>query len=67
MSDDDAHEVVVRDGDGEYCPKHIWKERRDSAYCVERGDNCLAKLRGTTITSVATLARHDQHKRGQHA
>ena len=44
MSDDDAFQVVVRDNDGQYCPKHVWKERRASAYCVERGDNCLSKL-----------------------
>lgn len=63
MSDDDAFQVVVRDGDGQYCSKTMWRARRASAYCTERGDNCLAQLRGTTITSVHSLARHDQHSR----
>ncbi len=72
MSDDDAHEVVVRDGDGQYCPKHVWREGRASAYRVEQDDNCLRKLRAgpkgkRIISPVETLARHDQHKKGRAA
>lgn len=67
MSDDDAHQVVVRDHDGEYCPKHVWKAERDSAYRVERKDNCLRRLVGRQITPTGTLARHDQHKKGRAA
>lgn len=26
MSDDDAFQVVERDGDGQYCPKDLWKD-----------------------------------------
>lgn len=63
MSDDDAHVVVVRDKDGEYCPKHVWKERRDSAYSKEQGHTCLAKLVGRQITTVSTLQTHKQHRR----
>lgn len=66
MSDDDAFQVVVRDGDGQYCSKTMWRARRASAYCTERGDSCLFKLggpKGSTITQVASLARHDQHSR----
>ena len=44
MSDYDAHQVVVRDGDGEYCPKHVLKERRAGEYCQSVGDNCLRKI-----------------------
>lgn len=63
MSDEDAFQVVDRDFDGEYCPKHVWKERRASDYCVREGDNCLAKLVGDRISETRTLARSDQHAR----
>lgn len=67
MSDEDAFQVVVRDHDGEYCPKHVWRAERDSAYRVERKDNCLRKLNGRTIVEASTLARHDQRKKGRAA
>lgn len=67
MSDEDAHQVVVRDGDGQYCPKHVWKEERASPYRVEREDACLRKLVGRKITPVATLQRNLQHKKGRAA
>jgi hypothetical protein len=66
-SDDDAHRVVVLEGDGEYCPKHVWKAERDSAYRVERGDNCLRKCVGARIVETDTLHRNMQHKRGRAA
>ena len=25
LTDADAHQIVVLDHDGEYCPKHVWK------------------------------------------
>lgn len=69
MSDADAFEVVVRDHDGEYCPKHVWKAERASAYRVERGDACLRKLVTNDVTvkpvisPTGTLQTHHQHKR----
>jgi hypothetical protein len=30
LSDDDAFQIVERDKDGEYCPKHVWKEFYDA-------------------------------------
>lgn len=63
MSDRDAFQVVDRDKDGQYCPKHVWKERRASAYEVERGGACLAKLVGNKITPTASLHFNAQHKR----
>lgn len=30
LSDDDAHQIVARDLDGEYCPKDVWKDFRDN-------------------------------------
>ena len=65
MSDDDAFQVVERDGDGEYCPKSVWKKERASPYRVERSDNCLRKLVGTTITATGTLSRQLQHSRNK--
>ncbi len=63
MSDDDAFRVVVIDGDGEYCPKHVWKKERASEYRTARGDNCLRRLIGERISETQTLQRHDQHSR----
>lgn len=65
MSDEDAFQIVDRDGDGQYCSKTMWRERRASDYCVKQGDSCLYKLVGTTITSTSTLARQDQRKRAR--
>jgi hypothetical protein len=65
MSDADAFQVVDRDKDGQYCPKHVWKERRDGAYSKENGLTCLAKLVGTRIMNVDTLQRNLQHRRGK--
>jgi hypothetical protein len=67
MSDADALQIVDRDHDGEYCSKFVWRMERDSAYRVERGDNCLRKLVGTAITPTASLQRNLQHKRRKHA
>jgi hypothetical protein len=59
MSDADAFEVVVRDRDGEYCPKHVWKS----------GDRHIARLvtdpKGHRVSEsgVTTLQTHHQHKR----
>jgi hypothetical protein len=63
MSDDDAFQIVVRDGDGEYCPKSEMKDEQASAYRVEHNDKCLRRLVGTTITPVETLSRQLQYKR----
>lgn len=69
MSDNDAFQVVVRDHDGEYCPKSVWKRERASDYRLENGvvskpeDNGLRRLVGHNITSCATLARNLQHSR----
>jgi len=60
MSDEDAFQIVDRDRDGQYCPKHVWKAHRAS---VKEGDNCLAKLVGNKIMPTRTLARSDQHAR----
>jgi hypothetical protein len=65
MSDADAFQVAVADGDGEFCPKSVWKKERASAYRTERGDNCLRKLVGSTITPVETLHRNLQFKRAK--
>lgn len=29
LSDEDARTLVVVDHDGEYCPKHVWKQFHD--------------------------------------
>jgi hypothetical protein len=29
LSDADAYQIVVRDHDGDYCPKHVWKQWYD--------------------------------------
>lgn len=63
MSDEDAFQIVDRDFDGEYCPKHVWREHRASDYRVKTGDNCLRKLVGSKISETSTLARSDQHAR----
>jgi hypothetical protein len=62
MSDEDAHEVVVRDNDGEYCPKSEWKKERTDA------DDRVAELRTgpkgrRVIADAETLQTHRQHKR----
>lgn len=63
MSDADAFQIVDREYDGQYCPKHVWKEHRASAYNVERGSNCLHKLSGKNIVKAETLHFNVQHKR----
>lgn len=56
MSDEDAFQVVVRDHDGEYCPKSVWRSTEAKL---------IARLVGDKISATRTLARHDQH--GRHA
>jgi hypothetical protein len=38
FSDEEAFQIVHRDKDGEYCPKHVWKEwkKRDALIKVSR-------------------------------
>lgn len=63
MSDEDAFQIVDRDHDGQYCPKHVWKAERASAYRTKQGDNCLRKLEGRKIVETSTLARYYEHAR----
>jgi hypothetical protein len=63
MSDADAFQVVVRDHDGQYCPKSVWKRERASAYRTKQGDNCIAKLVGDKISDTDTLHFNAQRKR----
>lgn len=58
MSDEDAFQVVVRDHDGEYCPKRAWKEGRGT-----EDDNRIRKLVGSNIVETATLHFNAQHAR----
>lgn len=72
MSDDDAFQIVVRDGDGEYCPKKFWR-----AWYAPNPDfpdkevktPFIARLvpdgtgRRDKISETRTLARQDQHAR----
>lgn len=68
MSDEDAFQIVDRDGDGEYCPKSVIRARRATDYCIVEGENCLRKLSpGGGIVKTASLQRHDQHRRVKHA
>jgi hypothetical protein len=60
MSDDDAFQVVIRDGDGEYCSKKFW---RDWYMDKPTMDGMIGRLVGTTITPVETLSRQLQYKR----
>lgn len=55
MSDADAFQIVERDKDGEYCPKSVVKAERLTAYRIERGDKCLARLVRGKITPVDSL------------
>lgn len=59
MSDDDAFQVVVRDGDGEYCSKRFFKDWKRPA----EGDTGIRKLVGNKISETRTLARNLQHSR----
>ena len=65
MSDTDAFQVVVRDGDGQYCPKSMWRNWYDDP--VDVGGTIqpgrIAKLVGDKITEARTLQRNLQHKR----
>lgn len=54
MSDADAFQVVVRNHDGQYCPKSRWRLHETKL---------VAKLVHGNITETRTLARHDQHAR----
>jgi hypothetical protein len=61
VSDEDAFQIVDRDRDGQYCPKKLWREWHAAA----ADQTGLAKLRGTAITRVETLARNLQFKRAK--
>jgi len=37
LSNEDAFQIVERDRDGEYCPKHEWREFYATEYWVARG------------------------------
>ena len=64
MSDDDAYQVVVRDGDGEYCPKSFWRDWYERDKPVGEGAvRSIARLVGSAITQVDTLAKNLQHKK----
>lgn len=66
MSDEDAFQVVVRDGDGEYCPKSFFKKwYSPSAEFPDKAvkEPLRARLVGSKITKVDTLARELQHSR----
>lgn len=68
MSDDDAFQIVDRDKDGQYCSKKFWREWYAPSPTFPEGRTpALAKLRGTTITAVETLARNLQFKRKKRA
>ena len=72
MSDEDAFQVVVRDGDGEYCSKRFWKAwygpSAEFPDKVVHAPDCakLAGANGNTITWVDSL-HHNQHKRRKDA
>lgn len=46
MSDDDAFQVVVRDHDGEYCSKKLFKEWYAA---IPQGTPLIARLVGSNI------------------
>jgi hypothetical protein len=58
MSDEDAFQIVDRDHDGQYCPKHVWRERYKD---VE--DLGIRKLSGRKVVETRTLQRNLQHSR----
>jgi len=60
LSDEDAFQVVERDRDGQYCPKHEFKRP-----AVEGANYTpfIAKLDGAKFVPVKTLQRHAQRKR----
>jgi hypothetical protein len=68
MSDDDAHQVVVRDGDGEYCSKRFWRTwyapNPDFPDKPVR-DALRAKLVGNKITPTPSLSRQLQYARAR--
>ena len=61
MSDEDAFQIVDRDKDGQYCSKKLWREWYAPIPPADRTG--LAKLVGTKITRVDSLARNLQFKR----
>lgn len=66
MSDEDAFQVVVRDGDGEYCPKKFWRTwyaPNPDFPDKEVKPAFIARLIGDKISETRTLARQDQHAR----
>lgn len=52
MSDDDAFQIVVRDHDGDYCPKRVWKEYYDTP---DKSERLTARLVGNKITATGAL------------
>ena len=67
VSDDDALRVVVRNHDGEYCSKRVWREFWAGHEPYDNGLRRLAGPKGNTISEVSTLARNLQHKRQKRA
>lgn len=63
MSDDDAFQVV-RDGDGQYCAKGLWKRTMANEHDPNYRFTGLAKLSERRIVEVDTLQTHAQRKRG---
>jgi len=62
LSDDNAFQVVVRDHDGEYCSKTLFKREAEA-----RGAPMIARLVNGKITETATLHRNLQHGKRSHA
>ena len=63
MSDEDAFQVVVRDGDGEYCSKRFWKDWYDNHASPDHCERVISRLVGNKISETRTLARQAQHRR----
>lgn len=65
MSDEDAFQLVVRDGDGQYCSKKLWREWYAPSPTFPGGRTPARVKLGPTglLSDVLTLARRDQHAR----
>jgi len=63
LSDEDAFQVVERDRDGQYCPKHEFKSWYQPAVEGATYTPFIAKLDGAKFVPVTTLQRHAQRKR----
>jgi hypothetical protein len=63
MSDEDAFQVVVRDHDGEYCPKQYYKSWHEPAVEGKEPTTKIVKLQQGKLVETGTLARNLQHKR----